>query len=134
MTRQDLTEDRMPNPYTVKSFEECKAGDILEINWDKGNGELIAKFEYYGINSFDNSPLLIDVRNTDVKPLESGPPLLLSRRYRTKPVVFFDANNPQIKINKIERIFWLPSLETDGVYGLEGINWTKDKDGAIIRY
>ena len=62
MTRQDLTEDRMPNPYTVKSFEECKAGDILEINWDKGNGELIAKFEYYGINSFDNSPLLIDVR------------------------------------------------------------------------
>ncbi len=117
-------------------FKNYLAGDVLKICWDRGNGELNANFNYYGINPFDNSPLLIDVKNTDVKTLKLNqhPATSYSRMHGVEPVVFFDAINGEIDIKRIERVFWLPSYKTDGVYGIEGVNWTRDEDGSIIEF
>lgn len=119
----------------IDKLKDCKAGDILEIQWDRGNGELRARFYYYGINSFDNSPNLIDVRNTDVKSSNPKKPAEnYFNSYLIKPVVFFDAMDSKINIKEINRIFLMPSYKTDGVHGIEGINWTRDEEGSIIEF
>jgi hypothetical protein len=41
-------------------FENYKIGDLLDVFWDRGMGELNRLYFYYGKNSFDDTPLLID--------------------------------------------------------------------------
>ncbi|MEK6760783.1 MAG: hypothetical protein AABX93_02570 [Nanoarchaeota archaeon] len=46
-----------------KMFESYKAGDIVDVTWDRGNGALKMAFFYFDNNPFDYSPLLIPARN-----------------------------------------------------------------------
>ncbi|MBI2043462.1 hypothetical protein HYT25_03675 [Candidatus Pacearchaeota archaeon] len=71
-------------------FKEYQPGDILDIYWDRGNGELYRKNFFYGIDTFNGVPLLVDIGN-----------------FERKPVVFFDASNPEITITKIEKVLSL---------------------------
>ena len=53
----------------LEKFKDYRAGDILRVGWDRGNEKIQAEFLYYGINIFDNNPLLVNLRNMGRKPV-----------------------------------------------------------------
>ena len=52
-----------------EKFKDYRAGDILRVGWDRGNGNLESEFFYYGVNPLDNQPLLVDLKNMGKKPV-----------------------------------------------------------------
>jgi len=72
----------------LNQFEKYKMWDVLDIYWERGNGELNRKYIYLGNDLFDNdAPILAD-----------------SEKLNAKPKKFFDASNPEININRIEKM------------------------------
>ena len=78
-------EDKMEKELLDK-FKAYERGTIIDLIWERLNGELTRQYVYYGLDS-DNNPLLVDY-------------MYLEKR----PVIFFDVSNPEIRITKIEKV------------------------------
>lgn len=82
----------------LEEFKSYHPGDILNLHWNRGNGELDVNYLLCGFNK-SNIPLLINYSASHSGEICDGNP------------VFFDVQNLQNYIEKVERISRLVNLE-----------------------